>query len=168
MSPAPLAPVALVIEPVLWVPVAMLGGFFAALVMDVPMSRLEEGTTPPLVAASVLYGQPPTRLDAAQARSVHYIAGIFAGVLYAVVALVLDAVLPAGALVADVPVLPHVLSGLVTGGFLYAFFAFVVLPRYGGGKRTVGATVRRSWALSVAVFVAALLLFVPLFSFLFA
>jgi hypothetical protein len=169
-SLAAAAPVGLplAIAATLWVPVAMLGGFFAALVMDVPMRRLDEGETPPLVAAGVLYDEPPGALRSEQARSVHYTAGILAGVLYALVALVLDALLPAVATVADVPLVPHLLSGVVVGLFLYGFFTRFVLPRYGGGKRSVAATVRRSWALSVVVFVVALLLFVPAFSFLLA
>lgn len=152
----------------LWVPTAMLGGFFAAIVMDLPMRRLEEGATPALVAAGVLYDRPPTALDPRQARSVHYTAGILAGVLYVLVALPLDALLPPVASVGGVPLLAHLLAGALVGGFCYAFFGWVVLPRYGGGKRAVAATVRRSWALSVVVYVLALWAFVPLFALLLA
>ncbi|MWG35098.1 hypothetical protein [Halomarina oriensis] len=166
--PASALAVPIAISPTLWVPVAMLGGFFAALVMDLPMGRLDEGSTPPLVAAGVLYDEPPNSLRPEQARSVHYTAGILAGVLYALVALVLDAVVPAVVTVAEVPLVSHLLAGAFVGLFLYSFFARGVLPRYGGGKRAVAATVRRSWAVSVGVFVVALLLFVPAFSFLLA
>ncbi|MFC5972533.1 hypothetical protein ACFPYI_14430 [Halomarina salina] len=163
-----MATLPLVVAVTRWIPVAMLGGFFAALVMDLPMSRLEEGTTPSLVAAGVLYDRPPATLQGRQARAVHYTAGILAGVVYAVVALLLDTLLPPVATFAEIPLVPHLLAGLVTGLFLYGFFALYVLPRFGGGKRAVAPTVRRSWALSVAVYVLSLWAFVPLFSLLLA
>ena len=167
-SPPTFPPVPLAVDVVLWIPVAVLGGFFAALVMDLPMSRLAEGTTPVSVAASVLYDRPPATLHGRQARAVNYTAGILAGVGYALVALPLDAALPSLATVAGVPLGPHLVGGGVAGLCLYAAFALYVLPRYGGGKRAVGATVRRSWGVSVAVYVLALWAFVPLFSLLLA
>ena len=158
----------LAIEGALWMPLAVLGGFFAALAMDLPTSRLEEGTTPALVAASVLYDRPPATLHGRRARAVQYTAGIVAGVVYAVVALLSAALLRPTTTVAEIPLVPHLVGGVAAGLLFYAAVALYVLPRYGGGKRAVGATVRRSWGVSVAVYVLALWAFVPLFSLLLA
>ncbi len=138
--------------------IAMVAGFLAAVVMDLPMRRLDEGMVPPYTAASVLFGKPPATVSDIEARSAHYTAGILAGVLFVVLAVAAEAVLPVVyVLWGGLPLLSHLLAGLGVLAFLYGFFGHIVLPRFGREKRAVAATVRRHWAVSATVYVLAFL-----------
>ena len=144
------------------VAIATFAGFFAALVTDVPMDRLDEGRTPTAVAASVLYAKPSADLRESEARSVHYTAGVLAGALFALLAAAAETVAPPVAVLpGGLPLLSHLLAGAAVLAFLYAFFGHVVLPRFGREKAGVADRVRRHWAVSATVYVLALLAGVP-------
>jgi len=141
-----------------------IAGFAGAVVMDVPMVRQQEGFTPAYVAASVLRGTDPESVPIRDASLVHHAAGVLAGVLYAVLATAAAAVLgvdptPGGLAGA---ILPHALAVVFVVGFIYAFFAHVVLPRAGRGIYEERATaVRGQWLRSSLVFGVTLALVAP-------
>lgn len=139
--------------------VAMVAGFAASVVMDLPMWYLDQGTEPPRTAASVLYGKPPAAVSGVEARSAHYAAGILAGVLFALLAVGIElvGVVPIVAVLAGgLPLTSHLLAGVGVFAFLYVFFGYVVLPRFRPEKRDVAGAIRGQWALSAAVYVLAL------------
>lgn len=137
-------------------------GVLAAVVMDFPMSKQTEGFTPAYIAASVLARSRPSSVEFRSAFAVHHVAGAAAGVLYALVYLVSAGPLPGVTGVGGVSVLPHLLATLVVAGFIYAFFAHLVLPRRGRGIYEERATaVRGQWLRSVVVFGGTVAVVVP-------
>lgn len=130
-----------------------LSGLLAAIVMDVPMVRQEEGFTPAYIAASVFRRSSPDDVSEADAYVVHHGAGVFGGVLYAVAYLLLAATLPPVVSMGVVSVLPHVLASVAVAVFVYAFFAHVLLPRSGARVYEERSTaVRGQWLRSSFVF----------------
>lgn len=133
-------------------------GLVATLVMDVVMGRLEEGTTAPRVAASVLTGVNPRQVSERRENVVHYLAGLASGVLFLSLLELgwwLLGISAGGFGIRGALVL--VLSGVVLYGWLVVFFTVVVLPRYEGGMaRQRLRRVRRDWALLAAVHVGSL------------
>ncbi|MDZ7747174.1 MAG: hypothetical protein U5K28_12015 [Halobacteriales archaeon] len=108
-------------------------GLLAALVSNVPMHRLPEGSTAPFVAAGLLTDSDPDAVDPTLASGVHYAAGILAGVFYTAVEYGIEAVAPPPRLYVggtQLPLLTHLLALLVTFAFLVGFFSYVVLPRF--------------------------------------
>lgn len=136
-------------------------GLAAAVVMDIPMWRQEEGFTPAYIAASVFRRTPPENVDFLDANLVHHVAGVLSGVFYAGVYLVVDALIPELP-VAGVDIVPHLLSMVVVVVSIYYLFSYFVLPRAGRGIYEERATaVRGQWLRSSLVFGAALLIFGP-------
>jgi len=87
------------------------------------------------------------------------------GVLYA--AVVSGLVVARGGSVGGAPPVAERLSSVVVVGvFVYGFFAYVVLPRFGGELLEEGddvpGLVRRSWLVSVAFYAVCLAVVVPL------
>ena len=148
-------------SPLLVVAVAMLAGFGAALVASPVMRRLPEGLTPAFAAASALYGRARDDLTETEALSAHYTAGILAGALFATAFLVAEAVLPPGASVLGVALVPAAVAALVVVLALYWLFGYVVYPRFGGGTDGDAGRVRGDWAISVVVYAVALVLLFP-------
>lgn len=140
-----------------------LAGLLAAVVMNVPMQRLPEGSTPPFVAGAALSGQEPTEVSGTTASALHYVAGVLAGVLFTAVVVVLETPAQFGLLVAGtgLPVVSHLAGGVVVFLVLYAFFAYLVLPRFGGSVRQRAEQVRQDWLVSALVYCVALLVLVP-------
>jgi hypothetical protein len=143
--------------------VGLVVGLVATVVMNVPMHRLPEGSTPPFVAAGALTGTEPAEVDPPLASGVHYLAGTLGGVFYTVVALGVESVggfrllTPVG----GAELVPHLLAVLATFAFLVAFFAYLVLPTFGGSVRERSRLVRRDWVVSAGVYALALLVVVP-------
>ncbi|QIB75116.1 hypothetical protein GL213_04830 [Halogeometricum borinquense] len=138
-------------------------GFVAALVMGVPMSRQEDGFTPAYIAASILRGTTPDEVSEGDAYVTHYGAGVLAGILYAVAYTALAALLPPLVSVGSMLVLPHAVATAVVVGFVYSFFAHLVLPR--AGKRVYeerSTAVRGQWLRSSFVFGLTLVVVLPL------
>lgn len=135
--------------------------------MDVPMGRHPEGWTPAFVAASVLRGTDPESVRFRDANVVHHGAGVAAGVLYALFAAFLAVPLagttPTPGVGSVLPVGAHLLAALAVVFFVYVFFAYLVLPRAGGGIADDRTTaVRGQWFRSAVVFGAALAVVVPI------
>lgn len=149
----------------LLVPAGVLAGLAGAVAMDVPMARHPEGWTPAFVAASVLRRSDPGAVPFRDAAVVHHAAGVAAGVLYALVAAPLAVALagtPPTPGVAALPVVAHLVATAAVVGFVYGFFAYVVLPRAGRDvAEDRGTAVRGQWVRSVVVFGAAFVLAVP-------
>ncbi|WP_255148711.1 hypothetical protein [Halorarius halobius] len=144
--------------------VGAVAGLLAAVVMNIPMQRLPEGTAPPFVAAGALTGEGLAEVDPKLASGVHYAAGVLAGVVFTLVAVGLERVLPPRAALAGVGlrIAPHALAALVTFAFLVVFFAYLVLPVFGGEARERAGQVRRDWVVSASVYTVALVAFVVL------
>jgi hypothetical protein len=140
------------------------------------MARQSEGFTPAYVAAAVVRGRTPEATSFRDASVVHHVAGALAGVLYALVALGVGAllglstpVLAPGTLAdggdtgaAALALVPHAVGVVGVVAFIYAFFAHLVLPRAGGVIYEERATaVRGQWLRSSLVFGAALAVVAP-------
>ena len=149
--------------PVPWfLAIAIIVGVIAALVMDWPMSRQPEGFTPAYIAAGVLTRTPARDVRFRTAMIAHHLAGGLAGLLYALVALGVDRVAP-GSPAIGVALGAHLIGVIAVVGFIYAFFAHLVLPRAGGRPYEEQATaVRGQWLRSALVYGATLLFLVPI------
>ncbi len=145
------------------VAVGALAGLFAAVVMDWPMSRQPDGFIPAAIATGILTRQSADDVSMPELLVVHHAAGLLAGGLYGLGLLAATATLPAVVLVSGLDLVAHLLAvGLVTG-FIYGFFAHLVLPRAGGQSYEQQATaIRGQWLRSSLVFGATLLIVVPL------
>ncbi|MFC6785997.1 hypothetical protein [Halobaculum halobium] len=144
-----LAPVSLSI-PLLFL-VGVVGGILATLAMDRVMDQVDEGWTPPSVAAGVLTDTHPDNSPERLATAVHYVAGTLSGPLYVWLLLAVGSVLGTGLLGA-------VVAGVVMYPLMVGFFAVVVLPRSTGLPRQRLRAVRRAWATEAGVY---LLVLVP-------
>lgn len=131
-------------------------GLAGAVAMEVPMGRHPEGWTPAFVAAGVLRRTGPESVRFRDASVVHHVAGVAAGVLYALLAAPLVSVLdgtPQTPGVSTLPIGAHLAATTGVAVFVYAFFVYVVLPRTGAvipDDRTTA--VRGQWARSTVVF----------------
>ncbi|TQQ81404.1 hypothetical protein [Halonotius roseus] len=149
--------------PVPWfLAIAVIVGVIAALVMDWPMSRQPEGFTPAYIAAGVLTRTPARDVRFRTAMVAHHLAGGLAGLLYALVALGVDRAMPTLGAAFGVSLPAHLLAVVAVVGFIYAFFAHLVLPRAGGRPYEEQATaVRGQWLRSALVYGATVLIVVP-------
>jgi len=146
----------------LFLAVGVVAGVVAALVMDWPMSRQPEGFTPAYIAAGVLTRSPPADVRFRTAMIAHHLAGGLAGLLYALVALGVDRVSHGLSPAIGVALHAHLLGVVVVVGFIYAFFAHLVLPRAGGRPYEEQATaVRGQWLRSAVVYGLTVLALVP-------
>ena len=152
---------------VVWLlPVGVVAGLAGAAAMDVPMGRHPEGWTPAFVAVSVLRRTDPESVEFRDASVVHHVAGAAGGLLYGLLAVPLCLLLAPTVPTPGVPALPvaaHLLATLGVVGFVYTFFAYVVLPRAGEGIDAGRATaVRGQWLRATGVYGAVLGVVVPL------
>ena len=149
--------------PTLWfLAVGGVAGVVAAVVMDWPMSRQPEGFTPAYIAASVLTRRRPENVRFRTAMVAHHLAGGLAGLLYALVALGVDRGLPGIGPIVGVTLAAHLVGVVAVVGFIYAFFAHLVLPRAGGRPYEEQATaVRGQWLRSALVYGLSVLVLVP-------
>ena len=149
--------------PIPWfLAIAVIVGVIAALVMDWPMSRQPEGFTPAYIAAGVLTRTPTESVRFRTAMIAHHLAGGLAGLLYALVALGVDRVSPGLSPAVGVALHAHLIGVVVVVAFIYAFFAFLVLPRAGGRPYEEQATaVRGQWLRSALVYGVTVLILVP-------
>lgn len=137
-------------------------GVVAAVVMDWPMSRQPEGFTPAYIAAGVLTRRRPENVRFRTAMVAHHLAGGLAGLLYALVALGVDRGLPGIGPIVGVTLAAHLVGVVAVVGFIYAFFAHLVLPRAGGRPYEEQATaVRGQWLRSALVYGLSVLVLVP-------
>lgn len=146
------------------VAVGAVAGLLATIIMNIPMQRRPEGSTPPFVAAGALTGQPLDEVDPTLASGIHYSTGVLGGVLFTLLALGFEAILPFTAALAGVGLrlVPHLLATLVTYGFLVAFFGYVVFPLFGQAALERVDQVRADWVISAGVYVVALAVWVVL------
>lgn len=138
-------------------------GLLAAVVTNLPMHRQSEGATPAFVVASAFSGRALTEVSNGLASAVHYGAGVLAGLLFAGLAWWLDRLLPPSALIPEtrIAIAPHVVAGLLVYAAAFSLFAYLVLPAFGGEATARAETVRRQWLVTAGVYVAALLVLVP-------
>lgn len=147
----------------LWLfPTGAVAGLAGAVAMDVPMRRQPEGWTPARVAAAVIRRRPPEWVRFRTAALVHHAAGVLAGLLYALLVLPF-ALVGIGPTVGRVPLVGHVAAVVTVVAFVYAFFAYLLLPRVGADVSGERATaVRGQWLRSSVVFGVVLAVVVPL------
>ncbi len=137
-------------------------GLLAAVVMDVPMSKQEDGFTPAYVAAAVVRRVAPEKVSLSEAIAVHHATGALAGVLYALLYLVVSIAIPGLLRIGGVDLLPHLAATVGVSAFVYGFFAHVVLPR--AGRRIYeerSTAVRGQWLRSTFVFAAVVAVATP-------
>jgi hypothetical protein len=138
--------------------VAMLSGGLAALAVSVVMRLLPYGDVPPYVAASVLWRRRPERVSWSAANAVHLTAGTLAGLLFEGLLIGYERLreplnIGIEVAIAGVTTLSELVVLSVVVAFLYAFFSWVVFPRYGGAAyETYPTTVRREWAISAVAY----------------
>lgn len=129
--------------------VGLLAAGVATLVMDVVMSRITEGETPPQIAAGVLTGRRPDSAPSGVADAVHYTAGLLTGPLFVWLTLAVEGLLGEESLLATG------IAAVVLYALMVGFFAGVVLPRSRVRSRRVSA-IRRAWAVEAAAYVVVL------------
>lgn len=154
------------------VAIGAVAGLLATAVMNLPMQRLPEGSTPPFVAAGALTGEPLDEVDPKLASGVHYSAGILGGVLFTLLSLAFEGQLPFTEVIAlpfvaavagvGLRLVPLFLATLLTYGLLVAGFAYVVFPWFGKSATARAERVRTDWVVSAGVYVVALVVFVVL------
>lgn len=146
------------------VAIGAVAGLLATVIMNIPMQRRPEGSTPPFVAAGALTGQALDEVDPTLASGIHYSAGILGGVLFTLLSLGFESVLPFTAALAGVGLrlVPLFLALLLTYGFLVAVFAYLVLPKFGKAAMDRAEQVRTDWVISAGVYVVALAVWVVL------
>jgi hypothetical protein len=152
-------------ETLTFVGLSAVSGLVAAAAMTVPMATQEDGYTPAYIAAAALRRTTPDDVSTVVARLVHYGAGVLSGVLYAVAYAALSPLLPPTASAGSLDALPHALATAAVVGFVYVFFAHVVLPRAGAGAgvhEERSTAVRGQWLRSSLVFGATLVVVLPL------
>lgn len=139
-------------DPVFRFPIGLVGGILATLGMDLIMSGLPEGSTPPRVAAGVLTKTHPDRAPDRLAAVAHYFAGVGTGLLFVWLSLATEALAggPSAATAAG--------TGLVLYGLMVGFFVLVPLPRVPGLSSGRRKTTGRDWAIMAAGY---LLVLVP-------
>lgn len=147
-----LAQVAVPISVPLLFLVGIVAGVVATLAMDRVMDRVDEGWTPPRVAAGVLTDTHPDESPERLSSVVHYVAGTLSGALFVWLLFAAGNVVGPGTLAT-------VLAGVVMYPLMVGFFALVVLPRSAGLPRQRLRRIRRAWAIEAAVY---LLVLVPL------
>lgn len=130
--------------PVLRFPIGLVGGVLATLGMDLIMTQLPEGKTPPGVAAGVLTEMHPDQAPERLATVAHYLAGFGTGLLFVWLSLATEALADG----------PSVLTAVATGILLYVlmvgFFLVVPLPRAPGLSSSRRRTTGRDWAIMAA------------------
>lgn len=136
---------------VVGLPLGVLAGVIATLGMDLVTPRLDEGFTPPRVAAGVLTNRGPDAAPERLAAVVHYVAGAGTGGLFVWLSLAVERL-----------VAPSVGGTFLAAGVLlvgmYGFFAWLVLPRVSVSPAR-RSRIARAWAVSAVVYV---LVLVPL------
>lgn len=139
-------------------------GLLATVVMNIPMQRRPEGSTPPFVAAGALTGEALDDVDPKLASGVHYSAGVLGGVLFTLLAIGFESTLPFTAALTGVGLrlVPLFLATFLTYGFLVAFFAYLVLPTFGKAATARAEQVRTDWVVSAGVYAVALAVWVVL------
>lgn len=151
------------IAPPRLVAIAMVAGLVAAFVMDWPMSRQPQGFVPAYIAASVVARKPVEDVRFGEALVLHHLAGVLAGVVYAVVVGAFSHGVPPIVTAFGLNLIAHLLAVGLVVGFIYSFFAHLVLPRAGGQSYEQQATaVRGQWLRSALVFGVTMLVVVPL------
>lgn len=136
-------------SPAVRLPLGVVAGVLATLVMDVAAARVPEGTTPPTVAAGVLTGRHPDVAPDRLASVVHYLAGALTGPLFVWLLYV-------GETLAGPSLVGVLLATAVLFVLMVAFFIGVVLPRSEGLPQQRLRKIRRAWALSAGVYLTAL------------
>ena len=137
-------------------------GLLATLVMDVPMRFvLEEGMTPPFVAAGAVTGTDTADAPRRVALAIHYGAGIGAGLIYATLVASIATVLSVGPVVGGISILALVLAAVVQLPVMVAFFSYFVLPTYATVPRQRIAPIKTAWFRSAVVYLAVIVLLLP-------
>jgi hypothetical protein len=153
------------LSPVGVVAVGAVVGLLGTLVMDVPMRLLlSEGMKPPFVAAGAVTGTDTADAPRGVAMGIHYGAGVGAGVIFTTLVAAVGAVLAVGPTVGGIAVSALAVAAVVQLPVMIAFFSYFVLPTYATVARQRLGPIRRSWALSALVYVAAVSVLLPLAS----
>lgn len=163
MDPLPLH-VSDVATPTSRLAVGVVAGLLAAVLANVPMRRLPEGTAPPFVTAGALVGETLSEVDPTLASGVHYASGALGGALFTLLSLGFERALPPRAVLAGVGLraAPLALATLCTYAAVVLAFGYVVLPLAGGEATARASQVRRDWVVTTAAYTVALVGFVVL------
>lgn len=147
-----------------------LAGLLATVLMNLPMQRLPEGSTPPFVAAGALTGEALSEVASGVASLAHYASGTLTGVGFVLFAEGIETLIlqrggaPGFDLVlggTGLLLVPHLIAAAATFSVLFVFFGYIVLPLVGREARSRARRVRNDWAVSAAVYTAALGVVLP-------
>lgn len=138
--------------------IGAVAGLAATLVMTAAMRWQSYGYVPAYVAAAALAGDRPNAVGRRAADATHGAAGVLAGVAY--VAALIGYERARGSLgigleytVAGLFTVAGLVGGVLLVVVLYAAFAWLVFPRFGGNAyETRPGVVRGQWAVSAAVY----------------
>lgn len=138
--------------------VAMLAGLIAVLVTLAVMRLQSYGYIPAYVAAAALWNTEPEEISRSGATAVLLASGILAGLLFELSIVAYEGVrgavgIDVEVVVAGVTRLSELVVLVALVATLYAGFAWLVFPRYGGAAyETRPDTVRRQFAVAVVVY----------------
>lgn len=147
---------------------AAAAGVLASLAMAIAMRMQPGGTVPPFAVAAALSGRSSSEVSRSMAATVHILAGALAGAAFEGLLIGYERVRePIGitveVVIANLITLSEVLAVATVVGALYVLFSRGVLPRSEGERERLETSgIRRTWALSLAVYAVALLASVTL------
>jgi hypothetical protein len=145
--------------------VAVVAGFGAAAIANLPMSALPEGEVPPRVALVALWPDAPRDVVPLASRSVHYLAGISVAVGIELLLIAVEGLRTTHVLLLRWVPLVRLGAAVAAAVAVWTLFAALVLPRDGPdlldayGRRA--GPIRRDWFVSALVYAVAVAVLVP-------
>lgn len=144
-----------------WAAICAVAGVVTGLLLNIPMVTQSEGYLPAYVAAGGLSGADPTEVNDALTVAVHHVVAVVASLFYGAVVAVLSLVLPTAVSLGGLPLVPHLVGAVSVTVSIFAFFARIAVPRFGGSLRDRADEVVEQWALTAFIYGATLALLVP-------
>jgi len=145
-----------------WVAICALAGVVTGLLLNIPMVTQSEGYLPAYVAAGGITGVDPTEASDALAVAVHHVTAVVAALLYGAVVAALSLVLPTAVSLGGLPLVPHLVGAVTVTASIFAFFARIAMPRFGGSLRDDADEIVEQWALTAFIYGTTLALLVPI------
>jgi len=145
--------------------IAVMAGFGAAAVANLPMSALPEGEVPPRVALVALWPDASRDVVPLASHSVHYLAGILVAVGIELLLVAVDGLRTTHVLLFGWVSVARLGTALLAGAAMWLLFVTLALPSAGPDlldayERRAGP-IRRDWFVSAFVYAVAVAALVP-------